>query len=86
MRRRLAREGRLTVEVKVIPRAAVNQVMEPMADGVLKVKVAAVPEKGRANAAVCALLAEYAGVPERNVQVVMGLTSQRKRVEIVTRG
>ena len=38
----------------------------------LKVKVSAPPEDGRANAAVCALLAKALGVPTKGISIVHG--------------
>ena len=51
-------------------------------DGTWKVKVAAAPEKGRANKALCAFLAEHFGVPQSRVTIVRGKTSHLKRVRI----
>jgi uncharacterized protein (TIGR00251 family) len=56
-----------------------------MADGALKVKVAAAPEKGKANGELCAVLARHFGVPARSVEVVAGAASTRKRVRILAR-
>jgi uncharacterized protein len=70
------------VPVKVIPRASRNEVLDATSDGHLKVKVTAVPEKGKANEEVCRLLAVYFGVPRRNVEVISGLTASQKRVRI----
>ena len=53
-----------------------------MADGVLKVKVAAVPEKGKANDELCAVLARHFNVAPRDVEVISGQTSTRKRVRV----
>ena len=47
-----------------------------------KIRVAARPEDGEANAALCAFLAETLGVPKRDVRVVSGQTSRRKLLEI----
>lgn len=47
-----------------------------------KVRVAAAPEDGKANAAVVRLLAEIVGLPVRNVAVVSGHTSRDKTVEL----
>ncbi|MBW4028340.1 DUF167 domain-containing protein [Acidipila rosea] len=83
LRARLVREGSLILEIKVIPRAPVSGVAERMANGALKIKVAAPPEKGKANDEVCAVLAEYLDVPKRNVEVMLGHTSHQKRVRVV---
>ncbi len=48
----------------------------------LKVRVKAAPERGKANAAVEALLASTLGVAKSNVEVVTGRTSSRKVVRI----
>jgi uncharacterized protein YggU (UPF0235/DUF167 family) len=44
--------------------------------------VAAPPERGRANDALCALLAGLLQVPRRSVHIVGGQTARRKVVEI----
>ena len=46
----------------------------------LKVKVAAPPERGRANDAVLALLAASFGVPAKQVELVGGASSRSKQV------
>lgn len=48
----------------------------------LKVRVRAVPEKGRANAAIEALLAKALGVPKSAVTVEKGETQRIKTVRI----
>jgi uncharacterized protein len=83
LRRELLRHGSVVLDVKVIPRSQSGKVEELMANGKLKVKVRAAPEGGKANNEVCAVLAEYLGVPKGNVEVILGRTSQRKRIRIV---
>jgi uncharacterized protein YggU (UPF0235/DUF167 family) len=46
------------------------------------VRVAAPPERGRANAALVELLAEVLEVPTSSVRVVGGQQSRRKVVEV----
>lgn len=72
----------MDLRVKVIPKSSRNEVSGYMADGTLKVKIAAVPEKGKANAALCRFLAEHFGVPTRDVEILSGETSSHKRVRI----
>ena len=47
-----------------------------------KVRVAAAPEQGRANAAVCALLADTLALPSGAVTVVSGGSSRDKLVHL----
>jgi uncharacterized protein (TIGR00251 family) len=51
-----------------------------------KVRVAAPPEDGRANAALCALLAEALAVPRAAVSVVSGHGSRDKQVDVAGLG
>ncbi len=48
----------------------------------LKVKVSQVAEKGKANAEVIALLAKHFETKTRNVHIISGHTSAKKRVRI----
>ncbi len=54
----------------------------PWMGDILKLRVQAPPEKGRANEAVCALLAKALGCPARDVSVVAGATARDKTVAI----
>ncbi len=83
MRRKLLREGSLIIDLKVIPRSQYGKVEGLMANGRLKVKVRAAPEKGKANDEVCAVLAEYLAVPKGNVEVILGRNSQQKRIKVI---
>ncbi len=79
----LASSGKLRLTIKVIPKSSRTQWVGRMADGTFKIKVAAPPEKGKANAALCAFLAKQLGVPKGNVTVESGHTSPLKRVKVV---
>ena len=48
----------------------------------LKIRLAAPPVDGKANAALCDFLATRLQVPKRDVEVIAGLTSRQKRVAI----
>ena len=84
LRRRLMEEGSLLLEIKALPRSRSEGVAQVMANGVLKIKVSAAPEKGRANEEICAVLAAYLSVPRRNVSLGNGFTSAHKRVRITS--
>ena len=81
----LARSGRLSLAVKVIPKASRTEIAGVLEDGSLKVKVAAVPEKGKANAAICEFLAREFAVAKQDVEVVRGATSSTKLIRITSR-
>ena len=49
----------------------------------LKIKVSAPPEGGKANAAICALIAKKLGVKAGAVSVVSGMTNPEKVVLVV---
>lgn len=67
--------------VKVNPGAAQSRIMGWLG-GSLKIRVQAPPEKGKANAAVVALLARGLAIPAGSLNVVSGQTARNKIVEI----
>jgi len=76
----------MDLQIRVVPRAKRNSI-EIGSDGQVKVRVTAVPERGKANAAVIALLSKRFGVPKRDIEIVRGHTARDKtvRVEGMTR-
>jgi len=48
----------------------------------IKVRLAAPPQDGKANAALIEFLARHYGVPRRSVRITSGLKSRQKRVVI----
>jgi len=69
-------------QVKVIPKSSKTELVGYLADGTWKVKVAAPPEKGKANRALCEFLAEKLGVAKSKVRIVAGETSSLKRISV----
>jgi uncharacterized protein YggU (UPF0235/DUF167 family) len=69
------------IVVRVIPRARVSELVGRR-DGVLVVRVTAAPEGGRANAALCRMIAKRVGVGVRSVSVVRGASSRQKIVQV----
>ena len=67
----------VVVRVKAVPGASRDAVAGALGDR-LKVRVAAPPEGGKANAAIAALLAEACGVPERSVSLESGPVQAQK--------
>jgi hypothetical protein len=69
------------LRVRVQPRAKRSELGGVRA-GALVVRVAAPPVDGKANAALCALLAARAGVPRSRVSVVRGAGARDKVVRV----
>jgi uncharacterized protein YggU (UPF0235/DUF167 family) len=75
-------ESSCLIPVRAVPNASKSVVIGWQADGRLKVKVAAVPEGGRANKAVEELLAGALDLPKRSVSVEKGETAREKMVRV----
>lgn len=71
------------IRLKVVPGSRKDEIVGAYGDR-LKVKVSAPPEDGKANEAVCRVLATALGVSTRDVQIIAGATSPEK-VARVTR-
>lgn len=72
-------DGGIEIDVWVQPNASSDRLVGLHGDAI-KVRVAAPPEKGRANEAVCALVATALGIRAADVRVVRGDTARRKVV------
>lgn len=69
------------IDVRLQPRGARDELLG-MRDGVLRAKVSAPPVEGRANQALCRLIAKRIGVPPSRVSVVRGEKSRDKVVRV----
>jgi uncharacterized protein (TIGR00251 family) len=69
------------LQVRVQPRAGRDEIAGVRGDALI-VRVTAPPVEGRANTAVCRLLAKRLGVASGSVAVVRGAGSRTKLVEI----
>ena len=75
-------DGTQTVTVRVHPHAKRTRLRETMADGSLKIDIAAPADQGKANEELVRFLAEEFGVPVHHVEIVSGRTSRKKVVHI----
>jgi uncharacterized protein len=78
----LEKNGELYLKIKAIPGAPKTEVKAEMADGTLKIAVAAAPEKGKANMALLDFLAEEFGGPRGSVKIISGAGARVKLVKI----
>jgi len=73
--------GNLFIRVRVQPRASTDGIVGEHAGG-LKLKVRAVPEKGKANRAAVEILAKSLGVAGSRVRLARGERSRDKVFEV----
>jgi len=78
---RIMTDSKATLEIHLQPGAKSNEIIG-FRDGVLWVKVAAPPEKGRANGALIELMAKSLSVPKSDLTLVRGFTSRQKVIAI----
>jgi uncharacterized protein (TIGR00251 family) len=69
------------LSVTVVPRAGRSSIQEAP-DGTLRVRIAAPPVEGAANAALLRFLADTLDIPRSQLEVVSGKSSRRKRVVV----
>ncbi len=72
--------------IKLTPKASLDEVqsVEEAADGpVLKAKVRAIPDKGKANKALIKLIAKWLGVAKSDISLKSGSKSRLKTLAIM---
>ena len=77
-----ARSG-TAIQVKVIPRAKKNEVAGLMDDGSVRIRITAPPVEGAANQALVEFLAQLLSIHKNQIEIVAGLSSERKLVSLV---
>lgn len=77
----LEKDGRLSFNVRVVPRAARSEIIGEH-DGSLRVRLSSAPVNGAANDELMRILARALKVPRTSVAIIAGPTSKLKRVAI----
>lgn len=70
------------IRIKVLSNRPKTEWGDGLADGTQKVKIAAPPEKGKANKALLRFLAKEWKVPTQNIEIISGETSSLKLIKI----
>src|SRR5512145_3126223 len=69
--------------VRVTPRASRNEIVEMLDDGTIKVRIAAPPVDGEANAALIEFMADILGVPKSRIDIVAGVSGRDKLIAVL---
>ncbi|MGD9689238.1 MAG: DUF167 domain-containing protein [Phycisphaerales bacterium] len=69
------------IDLKAVPGASRDEIAGLLGTR-LKIRISAPPEGGKANAAICALLARALGVPARSVDIVSGHAQALKTARV----
>jgi uncharacterized protein len=69
------------ITVRLQPRSRTDEIVGER-DGVIVIRVTAPPVDGKANDALCRLIAKAAGVAPSRVTVVRGHTAREKRIRV----
>lgn len=72
----------LYLRIKVLPKSPKTELVDTLADGTLKIRVAAPPEKGKANKELIRFLSEHYNVPKDAISILSGKTDALKLIKI----
>ncbi len=70
------------IRVKVIPKSPKSKIVDKMADGTLKIRIAAPPEKGKANTELIKFLSKHFDLPKNQITIISGKTEPLKLIKI----
>jgi len=73
--------GKIRLEIKAVPGASKTE-FAGVKDGRLRIRLAAAPEGGKANAELLNFLSKTLGCPKRGVQLISGEKSRLKTVAV----
>jgi uncharacterized protein len=71
------------LKIQVVPGAADNRIVGPYGDR-LKIRIAAIPEKGGANKSLLDYLASRLGISKNHLRLKSGARDRSKLVEIIS--
>lgn len=80
------KSGHDYLRVKVIPKSPKNEVTEIISDEsgepTIKIRIKAIPEKGKANAELIKFLSKELGIPKESINIISGKSTALKLIRI----
>ena len=76
-------DGGVIFTAKIVPGSSGSTRLCGLLDGMVKIKIAAAPEKGKANKSLLKFLAKQLNVKKNAVSIISGQTSPVKHVQVL---
>jgi uncharacterized protein len=73
------------LRIKVIPKAPKSELINTMEDGTLKIRIAAPPEKGKANAELIKFLSKHFNISKKQITIISGKSEPLKLIKLSER-
>lgn len=74
------------LRIKVIPKSSKNEIVEIMQDSegeeTIKIRIKAVPEKGKANKELIKFISKELAIPSENISILSGKNDQLKLIKV----
>ena len=71
----------MNIAIRVQPNVSKDEILG-WVEGVLRIRIKAPPENGKANEALVSLLASVVGIPKSQIRIIKGYTSRNKVIYI----
>ena len=76
-------DGGIVFTAKIVPGSSGQTRIAGLLDGMLKVKVSAPPEKGKANKCLLQFLAKKLDVKKNSISIISGQTNPVKQIQVL---
>lgn len=83
LKQQLKKDGKLRLRLKIVPKSSTTEFVGMLGEDVVKIRIAAVPAKNKANTELVRFLSNVFGVPKSACTIVSGPTSPLKIVDIL---
>jgi len=70
------------LRIKVLPKSPKTEIVDKLDDGTIKIRVAAPPEKGKANRELIKFLAKHFNTDKKSITIVSGKSDPLKLIKI----
>jgi uncharacterized protein (TIGR00251 family) len=78
----LDRKHNWIINIKIIPNAKKNEFVELLPNGVIKIKISAIPEKWKANIELIKFLSDKLRLKKDSICIISWVTSQIKKIKL----